>query len=118
LVNTIWILTGKHFILKNKQTACLAQDACGILSKNKRKIIRLNNACCTPNSMLKYLNNGIRPITKDNFSEVVEIYKQGLTTNIPLFKMIYHNGKIETKDILTFAGLAFMKIIKCLVGRL
>lgn len=28
----------------------------------------------------------IRPITKDNFSEVVEIYKQGLATNITTFQ--------------------------------
>lgn len=28
----------------------------------------------------------IRPITKDNFSEVVEIYKQGLATNIATFQ--------------------------------
>ena len=42
---------GKHFILKNKQTACLAQDACGIpAEKQKVKLSDLNNACCTPNS--------------------------------------------------------------------
>jgi len=28
----------------------------------------------------------IRPITKDNFSEVIEIYKQGLATNIATFQ--------------------------------
>lgn len=42
---------GNQFILKNKQTACLAQDACGIpAEKQKVKLSDLNNACCTPNS--------------------------------------------------------------------
>lgn len=42
---------GKHFILKNKQTACLAGDACGIpAEKQKIKLSELNNACCIPNS--------------------------------------------------------------------
>jgi len=42
---------GKHFVLKNKQTACLASDACGIpTEKQKVKLSELNNACCTPNS--------------------------------------------------------------------
>ena len=42
---------GNHFILKNKQTACLASDACGIpAEKQKVKLSDLNNACCTPNS--------------------------------------------------------------------
>ena len=42
---------GNDFILKNKQTACLAQDACGIpAEKQKVKLSDLNNACCTPNS--------------------------------------------------------------------
>ena len=30
---------GKHFVLRNKQTACLANDACGVPA-----------ACCTPES--------------------------------------------------------------------
>ena len=30
---------GKHFVLRNKQTACLANDACGVPT-----------ACCTPES--------------------------------------------------------------------
>ena len=43
--------TGKHFVLKNKQTACLASDACGIpAEKQKVQLSVLNNACCTPNS--------------------------------------------------------------------
>lgn len=37
---------GKNFILKNKTTACLAQDACGI-SENK---ITKKSSDCTPNS--------------------------------------------------------------------
>ncbi|MGV0827848.1 DUF6428 family protein [Empedobacter brevis] len=42
---------GKHFLLKNKQTACLAQDACGIpATKQKVKLSELNNTCCTPDS--------------------------------------------------------------------
>ena len=42
---------GKHFVLKKKQTACLASDACGIpAEKQKVKLSELNNACCTPNS--------------------------------------------------------------------
>jgi len=42
---------GKHFILKNKQTACLASDACGIpIEKQKVKLSELNSTCCTPNS--------------------------------------------------------------------
>jgi hypothetical protein len=45
---------GKTFILKNKTTACLAQDACGIPhEKQKINLTQLNNdatSCCTPNS--------------------------------------------------------------------
>lgn len=42
---------GQHFILINKQTACLASDACGVTSaKQKVKLSELNSACCTPNS--------------------------------------------------------------------
>lgn len=42
---------GKAFVLKNKTTACLAQDACGIpAEKQQVKLSELNNACCTPNS--------------------------------------------------------------------
>lgn len=45
---------GKHFILKNKTTACLAEDACGIPSeKQKRNLINLTDnqsSCCTPDS--------------------------------------------------------------------
>lgn len=37
---------GKNFILKNKTTACLAQDACGI-SENK---ITVKSRECSPNS--------------------------------------------------------------------
>ena len=42
---------GKHFILKNKQTACLAQDACGIPeAKVKVNLADVGTSCCTPNS--------------------------------------------------------------------
>ncbi|GGG90262.1 hypothetical protein GCM10007415_25860 [Parapedobacter pyrenivorans] len=42
---------GRHFILKNKQTACLAGDACGIPSeKQKVKLSELNSNCCTADS--------------------------------------------------------------------
>ncbi|SFN98811.1 hypothetical protein SAMN05421741_1167 [Paenimyroides ummariense] len=42
---------GKTFVLKNKTTACLAQDACGIPSEKQRiKLSDLTNTCCTPNS--------------------------------------------------------------------
>ncbi|WP_156305483.1 DUF6428 family protein [Sphingobacterium endophyticum] len=40
-----------HFVLKNKQTACLAEDACGIpVGKQRVKLSDLNNSCCTPDS--------------------------------------------------------------------
>lgn len=45
---------GKNFILKNKTTACLAQDSCGIpAEKQEINLIELNNdnsSCCSPNS--------------------------------------------------------------------
>lgn len=42
---------GKVFILKNKTTACLAQDACGNPTiKQKRNLSELNNTSCIPNS--------------------------------------------------------------------
>lgn len=45
---------GKHFVLKNKLTACLAQDSCGIpLQKQKLNLSELKtdqDSCCTPNS--------------------------------------------------------------------
>lgn len=41
---------GKDFVLTNKQTACLAQDACGIPDKKKVSLNELTTqaACCTP----------------------------------------------------------------------
>lgn len=42
---------GKHFVLLNKQTACLAQDQCGIPSeKQKVKLSEIVNetSCCSP----------------------------------------------------------------------
>ncbi|KXH81593.1 DUF6428 family protein [Chryseobacterium kwangjuense] len=45
---------GKNFVLKNKTTACLAQDACGIPAEKQRvNLAELSNnqtSCCTPNS--------------------------------------------------------------------
>ena len=42
---------GKHFVLKNKQTACLANDACGIpTDKPKVALSELINTSCTPGS--------------------------------------------------------------------
>ena len=42
---------GKHFVLMNKQTACLAGDACGIPAKKQKiELLNLTNACCTPDS--------------------------------------------------------------------
>jgi len=42
---------GNNFVLKNKQTACLANEACGIPEENQnRKSSDSNNTCCTPNS--------------------------------------------------------------------
>ncbi|MPS73072.1 MAG: hypothetical protein E2590_07940 [Chryseobacterium sp.] len=42
---------GSSFVLKNKQTACLAGDACGIPeSKEKVKLSDLSSSCCTPDS--------------------------------------------------------------------
>ena len=43
---------GKEFVLTNKTTACLAEDACGIpVEKTKLNLREINNtACCTPNS--------------------------------------------------------------------
>lgn len=45
---------GSHFVLKNKTTACLAQDACGIpVEKQKVSLSELSSnktSCCTPDS--------------------------------------------------------------------
>lgn len=42
---------GKQFVLKNKQTACLASDACGVpVQKQKIQLSSLAKSCCTPNS--------------------------------------------------------------------
>lgn len=43
--------TGTHFLLMNKQTACLATDACGIpVEKQKIKIGEKPISSCAPNS--------------------------------------------------------------------
>lgn len=44
---------GKTFVLKNKNTACLAQDACGIPSEKQKKNLAelsVNQSGCKPNS--------------------------------------------------------------------
>lgn len=44
---------GENFILKNKKTACLAQEACGIEPKQKIKLTELqgdSSNSCSPNS--------------------------------------------------------------------
>ncbi|WP_300691536.1 DUF6428 family protein [Chryseobacterium sp.] len=45
---------GKNFVLRNKTTACLAQDACGIpsekLKKNVSEFTGNKSSHCTPNS--------------------------------------------------------------------
>lgn len=44
---------GKHFVLKNKMTACLAEDACGIPTekiKVEMKDLGTASACCSPSS--------------------------------------------------------------------
>lgn len=42
---------GTHFILKNKLTACLAEDACGIPSQSKFIELNTNEAsCCSPDA--------------------------------------------------------------------
>lgn len=45
---------GKTFLLKNKTTACLAQDACGIPPEKEKKnladLTSKQTSCCTPNS--------------------------------------------------------------------
>ena len=43
---------GNHFVLKNKQTACLAQDACGIPAEKQQVNLSAlkGGACCAPGS--------------------------------------------------------------------
>ncbi len=43
---------GKYFILKNKKTACLAEDACGIpvATENNFTVKEEKKSSCTPNS--------------------------------------------------------------------
>ncbi|WP_298764696.1 DUF6428 family protein [uncultured Polaribacter sp.] len=40
---------GKNFVLTTKQTACLAEDSCGIIPKKAKVKIATTN-CCDPNS--------------------------------------------------------------------
>lgn len=42
---------GKAFVLKNKTTACLAEDACGIPPESlKKNLLTINQSVCKPNS--------------------------------------------------------------------
>jgi len=45
---------GNTFLLKNKTTACLAQDACGIPAEKQKKnlsqLTTIQSNCCTPDS--------------------------------------------------------------------
>lgn len=42
---------GANFVLKHKQTACLAEDTCGRPAhQQKIKLSALNNSCCKPDS--------------------------------------------------------------------
>ena len=42
---------GKHFLLINTQTTCLAKEKCGIPEeKPKVRLSELQNSCCTPES--------------------------------------------------------------------
>lgn len=42
---------GKTFLLKNKTTACLARDACGVIpEKQKIRLSELNSSCCATDS--------------------------------------------------------------------
>jgi hypothetical protein len=42
------VFDGTDFLLTPKQTACLAQDACGIPSSQQFALPQLQVACCTP----------------------------------------------------------------------
>ena len=39
---------GKNFVLNNKRTTCLANDACGIPTKEAKQ--EVETSCCSPNS--------------------------------------------------------------------
>ena len=42
-------INGANFILKNKATACLAQDACGVpFGKEKKALSQIANNACSP----------------------------------------------------------------------
>lgn len=47
---------GKRFVLKNKQTACLADNACGISTeKQKVKLSELKSTCCSTSDTTRCL---------------------------------------------------------------
>ncbi len=43
------LFNGEHFVLQNKTTACLAQDACGIPAKPKTSLADLKTTSCCGN---------------------------------------------------------------------
>lgn len=43
------LFKGEHFVLQNKTTACLAQDACGIPAKPKTSLADLKTTSCCGN---------------------------------------------------------------------
>lgn len=43
------LFNGEHFVLQNKNTACLAQDACGVPAKPKTSLADLKTTSCCGN---------------------------------------------------------------------
>lgn len=64
---------GENFILKYKNTACLASDKCGIppekLKVNLSSITRQNDACCTVSSESIKSNCGCNAEVNENINE-------------------------------------------------
>jgi hypothetical protein len=60
---------GKDFVLVNKQTACLAQDQCGIPSE-KQKVrlsdINTESACCTPSVSAEKAKVSLSDVTNES----------------------------------------------------
>ena len=60
---------GKDFVLVNKQTACLAQDQCGIPSeKQKVRLSDMNteSACCTPSVSAEKAKVSLSDVTNES----------------------------------------------------
>jgi hypothetical protein len=88
--------------------------------KKKKNLIELgvnqNNSCRQILDVANSIAMEIKPITKDNFSDLVEIYGQGLATNIATFQNDLPLWEDWDKGHLDFAESVYMKITKCLVG--